>query len=391
MELECTQRLLRFLKKRGIAVEKTAPVRSEIDPFYQWVAQLVMIQRRHTIVVTHGASQCMFFLHGITVDTLPNLSYIVHDGIRKLLMDERIDTVLIQRYLTELGETVVYVPNRDRRSVALSVHAVQRLEPYKSCFQKGTSKQRQIGMRLNDRYMTGRRKKRCWVALHTAFAERYGTPVVSYVAARLVVRILGTNCQRTIHVPNGMSLYQLHRILQCIFAWDDRHMHRFVLEYDNKGNEKVVAAMPMLYDARSNALTQKKKGRVQYRDEQGMRLFQVLKTGGSIFYEYDLADGWMVQITQTRGMENWHEVTPECCTYVDPAPLEDCGGVAAYKRLSAILQDPEDPRYDECVATIDKASPTWRTRNTEAWVKDAVTWHYRYALPDWRIPQERDR
>ena len=64
MELACTKKLLEYI---GVKPEKAL---AEIDPMFEWTANLMMINRRKTLVVVHAASRCSFVLHGMTVKHL---------------------------------------------------------------------------------------------------------------------------------------------------------------------------------------------------------------------------------------------------------------------------------------------------------------------------------
>ena len=61
-----TKKLLEYI---GAKPEKMS---AEVDPLFEWTANLMVINRRKTIVVVHAASRCSFVLHGMTVKHLKN-------------------------------------------------------------------------------------------------------------------------------------------------------------------------------------------------------------------------------------------------------------------------------------------------------------------------------
>ena len=71
MELACTKKLLEYI---GVKPEKM-PI--EVDPLFEWTANLLVINRRKTIVVVHAASRCSFVLHGMTVKHLKKLPHCI--------------------------------------------------------------------------------------------------------------------------------------------------------------------------------------------------------------------------------------------------------------------------------------------------------------------------
>jgi len=67
MELACTKKLLEYI---GVKPEK---ISAEVDPLFEWTANLMVVNRRKTIVVVHAASRCSFVLYGMTVKHLKKL------------------------------------------------------------------------------------------------------------------------------------------------------------------------------------------------------------------------------------------------------------------------------------------------------------------------------
>ena len=82
MELACTKKLLEYI---GTKPEKMP---AEVDPLFEWTANLMLVNRRKTLVVVHAASRCSFVLHGLTVKNLPKLPELILNGVGSLLESE---------------------------------------------------------------------------------------------------------------------------------------------------------------------------------------------------------------------------------------------------------------------------------------------------------------
>ena len=82
MELACTKKLLEYI---GVKPEKMS---AQIDPLFEWTANMIVINRRKTIVVVHAASRCSFVLHGMTVKHLKKLPELILNGVRSVLESE---------------------------------------------------------------------------------------------------------------------------------------------------------------------------------------------------------------------------------------------------------------------------------------------------------------
>lgn len=102
MELACTKKLLEYV---GVKPEKMSV---EIDPLFEWTANLIVINRRKTIVVVHAASRCSFVLHGMTVKHLKKLPEWILRGVRSVLESECVRPEIIEQYLNELGQEVSF-------------------------------------------------------------------------------------------------------------------------------------------------------------------------------------------------------------------------------------------------------------------------------------------
>ena len=112
VELACTKKLLEYI---GIKPEKAS---AEIDPLFEWTANLMVINRRKTLVVVHAASRCAFVLYGLTAKNKNELTELVLIGIRRLLESEYVCSEIIEQYLNDLGQEVSLRANASRKTVA---------------------------------------------------------------------------------------------------------------------------------------------------------------------------------------------------------------------------------------------------------------------------------
>ena len=76
MQIGCTQKLLDFLKKDGQPYDK------ESDPFYRWTANLILVNRRKTMIVINDAVRCGFVLYGLTASVRKQLDQHLREAIR---------------------------------------------------------------------------------------------------------------------------------------------------------------------------------------------------------------------------------------------------------------------------------------------------------------------
>ncbi len=130
-------------------------------------------------------------------------------------------------------------------------------------------------------------------------------------------------------VPAGISLAQLHRVLQIVMGWTDSHLHQF-----ERG--RVIYGLP---DPDFGG---------QHEDERRTRLDAVLQRKADwMTYEYDFGDSWTHRVV----LETMEEADAARSAVVvagkGACPPEDCGGVGGYARVVSAAQDPDHPEHQE--------------------------------------------
>ena len=154
---------------------------------------------------------------------------------------------------------------------------------------------------------------------------------VGVIVLRATIRDVTPPVWREISVPDTYSLAQLHRVLQCTFAWMDYHLHEFRL-----GRQRFVPAVSELpgKDTARTSLASLK-----------------LKPGAMMVYEYDYGDGWehellvvaVVRETTTPGAL----LMPRVLAGERAAPPDDSGGAHGYVAMLAALADPKHPEHPQ--------------------------------------------
>ncbi len=220
MELTCTKKLLEYI---GVKPEKM-PI--EVDPLFEWTANLLVINRRKTIVVVHAASRCSFVLHGMTVKHLKKLPEWILSGVRSVLESEYVRPEVIEQYLNDLGREVSFWANSSRKVVASCNKACERLEWCSDLLEPENLLQQSIQLWMNDDVLSGGNYLLAHQALIGQLQARYGEDIQACRALELEVSLeLNTPCKRRIIVPDNLNFYQFHNVLQDCFGWKDCHLH----------------------------------------------------------------------------------------------------------------------------------------------------------------------
>ncbi|MBR2894914.1 MAG: plasmid pRiA4b ORF-3 family protein [Oscillospiraceae bacterium] len=341
MYLECTKKLLDYL---GVKPDKTLS-RDSHDQLYTWTANLLTINRRKVIVVVHAASRCQFVLYGITAKSISKLPELIFKGIRVLLQSEYVSPEIIEKYLEECGSSVVYTANSSRKIVAICNKACERLDMFGNLFETNDMFQKKLLPWMNLEFITNNKNNNnSYSYAHEILIEllknTYGENIRTCHAAELTVTLhLNSPCKRTLILPVDLNLYQLHRVLQGAFEWQDHHLYQFVLETDREGRPSKIAAPPVPDEWNADGIVRLDSTEVTIKD--------VLSVHSEFYYEYDFGDGWTHTIKLNRFIENCDVPYPHCIAAMGDSPMEDCGGPCGFEDTMAILKQPNHPDYED--------------------------------------------
>src|SRR3989442_8347000 len=139
--------------------------------------------------------------------------------------------------------------------------------------------------------------------------------------------------------PAGLTLEQLHDVLQVAMGWDDSHLHDFRIGRKRFGKP----------DAQDRLMGLSAVG-----NERTTHLFTVLgKVGAKAMYTYDFGDGWEHAVVVEKMLPPEPGVSyPVCVGGKLQGPPEDCGGVPGYYNLLEALRDPNHDEHEELLGWV---------------------------------------
>ena len=334
MVIGCTKKLLNFL---GVKPQKLT---SETDPLFSWMANLIILNRRKTLVAVNNATKCCFVLHGLTAKNISKLPELMKDGIRAVLQSEYIAPKIIEKYLDDCGDDLILTPTASRSDVAYCNKACERMEHFVNLFESDMMLQEKYLPWINDDMIAKDNYSFVYENLITTLTERYSAPVQSAHVAELEITLdLLTPCKRTLVVPSDLNFYQLHRILQDAFEWHDCHLHQFVLKKDSMGRPMKIIQPEFMKNEDWLALDEK----LESIDSTTVTVREIFESQKKIDYEYDFGDGWIHTIKLKRFIPDCNTPYPHCTEAIGDAPMEDSGGPYGFDEKMKILNDPDHP------------------------------------------------
>jgi len=158
---------------------------------------------------------------------------------------------------------------------------------------------------------------------------------------QIKVTLLGTRppIWRRLLVPVGLTLEQLHDVLQSAMGWEDCHLHDFRIGQKRFGkpdpNDRLM-------------------GLPATGNERTVRLFTVLgKVGAKAVYTYDFGDSWEHAIVVEKVLPPEPELPYPVCVGGKLHGLpEDCGGIPGYYNLLEAIRDPAHDQHEEMLEWV---------------------------------------
>ena len=142
---------------------------------------------------------------------------------------------------------------------------------------------------------------------------------------------------RRVIVPAGISFNQLTLILNRVIGWCGYHLSSYIfqnlhLEFEDDPEEdfriwsdnEILDAAEYLIDDYVEAVK-------------------------SFTYYYDFGDDWSHLVQVEKVIPDYENNYPVVLKYKGNTPPEDCGGVWGYEEHLRIMDDPEDPEYEDHV------------------------------------------
>jgi hypothetical protein len=170
---------------------------------------------------------------------------------------------------------------------------------------------------------------------------------------RITMRDVAPTVVRVIDVPEGVTLGELHDLLQAALGWTNSHLHQFTADGVRYG-----VPDPDWDD-------------LQVQDEGAARLRDL---PARFEYLYDFGDGWEHAVEVLgRGGE-----TPGCVEGTGDCPSEDCGGPPGYEHLREVLADPHHEEHDQLrkwvgeLPSFDRGATDLLVRQTVGEVPESV-------------------
>lgn len=170
---------------------------------------------------------------------------------------------------------------------------------------------------------------------------------------------------RTVAVPSDIRLYDLHKVIQAAFGWENYHLHQFILNKKKPKPTNVELAELIRsenWEEFASRMTNQRFFSLpmfeleDIEDERKIRLSDLVPMPKQkLEYEYDFGDSWKHIIEVKKVEPPAGGVTyPICLDGKLACPPEDCGGVWGYYDILEAVKDPRHPQHEDLKEWLGK-------------------------------------
>ena len=174
-------------------------------------------------------------------------------------------------------------------------------------------------------------------AMREALTELTGKQAYKYRAFELLITLdlEVYKAIRRIIVHADLKFDQLHKVLQYIFGWQNRHLYDFTI-LDNDQHQPVARLVPFEDD-------------LEYDESailmEGHLLSEFLPEYKQLLYTYDMGDNWGHEIQLVRVIDAHDQESPYLLLASGKTPPEDVGGISGFLGFREIILDPDHPEH----------------------------------------------
>ncbi|WP_413375686.1 plasmid pRiA4b ORF-3 family protein [Alkalihalobacillus sp. 1P02AB] len=161
----------------------------------------------------------------------------------------------------------------------------------------------------------------------------------TYYQVKITLQDIEPPIWRRLMIPNGITFFKFHKIIQAAFDWQDYHL--FLFEFPDYLIKHPDPDIPL-------HKVEKEPKRV--------KIDSVFNEHKRFLYEYDFGDSWRhdIVIEGTVTIDDDEINYPICMAGARNRPPEDVGGVGGYEGFLEIINEETHPEYDDMLLWAEK-------------------------------------
>lgn len=338
MIIHCTKKLLAELKMKP----DTNVENEEWEPLFSWHANVIVINRRKTVVLVNDENRYTVVLHGLKAKDIKMLDQLIFQAIKETFQAEGIKDEIIEKYLSH-SKAITFSKTKDRTLVSRMNKACENIYFFDEYIENESLIQTRLSLVIS-RLLVGDGKNSYFDPNEKMYKDLEafaGKPIISMRAIQLKVTLQIENhpVWRRLIVPSNRTFNELHDVLQVAFGWQDYHLHEFYIHNDTDENPVINLVCD------SEAFNFPKK--VEMKLETDIKLSEYIPSYKKITYIYDFGDYWRHRIEVEGEITDYSTHHPICVEGKGNTPPEDVGGESGYESFAKIMANPDHPEFKE--------------------------------------------
>ncbi|MCL2323802.1 MAG: plasmid pRiA4b ORF-3 family protein [Oscillospiraceae bacterium] len=343
LQIKSTKKLLDEMKIKPSEIQ-------DIDPLFSWHSNIKISNRKKAVYLINDATRMIIVLRDLKAADFKKLDSLILDAIRENLALCKIGEDIIKKYMDIASKEIIYTKTDDRSIIAtlnLVIEDARWVGPNSVNIKpKELSNEDYLKytVRVGDSFY-----KPIDLA-HKYFDEfgkkdsgNYDQKIAKANKAyefKLQMNLMDYDVWRNIIVPAGITFKKFHFVLQDVFGWFNYHLHEFTV-FNEEEEPRGIALIAMGKDVDPP----------DYIDvyEESIKLEKFIPEYKKILYAYDFGDGWEVFCDLVRVVEDYEFNYATCTDGKGDSPPEDVGGDTGFKDFLEIINDKDNPEYDEMV------------------------------------------
>lgn len=323
-----------------------SPVHEVIDPLFSWTANWTTVwensETEDMLVLVNNKTRFTVAIYEVKREDLENVAEMMKTAILNTFLSMNLNPEIIGEYMRLAGK-IEFTRNRSRQAAARVTKAGLECAFYVGREFNGIDSifNDTVGAPANRRfvnYSKGADKGFYpYKVMFNTLSELTGKQIYKYCAFELLITLdLDVyKATRKIIVPANIRFTKLHRALQSVFDWENRHLYRFIIKDDY--GALVAKLVPFEED-------------LEYDEDAtlmgGLTLSEFMPEYKRIVYTYDMGDNWEHEIRLLQVIPNYDKESPYLIESSGQTPPEDVGGVKGFINFREIMSDSNHPEYE---------------------------------------------
>jgi hypothetical protein len=179
---------------------------------------------------------------------------------------------------------------------------------------------------------------------------------IRYLVEQFVLKITLVDSDPTIwrrvEVHSGLTLDDLHIVIQSLFEWENAHLYQFILTPQGKLTQRAMREARYFRIMPPDPVSDPFQANDGRADQ--TLLAQIFRGDvQQVIYEYDFGDSWhhLVKLEKrTPGGDQDH--VPVCLAGENAAPLDDMGGIYGYYQWLDARRDSSNAMHEQAVESL---------------------------------------